>query len=142
MEKDTFYIKEASVHESNFITWNPELEEERKSAVYDLINSGTIKLRKKITGPYKIKIRLSEWRLFLKIYDFYDNNEIETKISISSIRRIIRDYQIVCENYVEAIKTAPLQKIEAIDVGRRSIHGNIQKNFYINKYYIIKNINA
>ena len=46
----------------------------------------------------------------------------EIKISISGIRRIIRDYQIVCENYVEAIKTAPLKKIEAIDVGRRTIH--------------------
>ena len=42
---------------------------------------------------------------------------------VSNIRRIIRDYQIVCDNYVEAIKTAPLKKIfEAIDVGRRSIH--------------------
>ncbi len=41
---------------------------------------------------------------------------------MSSIRRIVRDYQIVCENYIEAIKTAPLKKIEAIDVGRRSIH--------------------
>ena len=25
-------------------------------------------------------------------------------------------------NYIDAIKTAPLKKIEAIDIGRRSIH--------------------
>ena len=47
---------------------------------------------------------------------------MKRKYLVSSIRRIVRDYQIVCENYIEAIKTAPLKKIEAIDIGRRSIH--------------------
>ena len=60
------------------------------------------------------------------VYCFDEIEERESykrlKISISSIRRIIRDYQIVCDNYVEAIKTAPLKKIEAIDIGRRTIH--------------------
>ena len=56
---------------------------------------------------------------FLFIGDVYIT---DLKISISSVRRIIRDYQIVCDNYVEAIKTAPLKKIEAIDIGRRTIH--------------------
>ena len=50
------------------------------------------------------------------------SNKYEKKFLVGSIRRIVRDYQIVCENYVEAIKTAPLKKIEAIDVGRRTIH--------------------
>ena len=54
--------------------------------------------------------------------DIKDNKDYENKYLVSSIRRIVRDYQIVCENYIEAIKTAPLKKIEAIDVGRRSIH--------------------
>ena len=60
--------------------------------------------------------------LFLFILDCEDHKEYEKKYLVRSIRRIIRDYQIVCENYVQAIKTAPLKKIEAIDVGRRSIH--------------------
>ena len=51
-----------------------------------------------------------------------DKEKYERKYLVSSIRRIVRDYQIVCENYIEAIKTAPLKKIEAIDIGRRSIH--------------------
>ena len=80
------------------------------------------KLWKDKTGPYKININLLEWKLFISIYDCYDDKTIDIKVSVSGIRRIIRDYQIVCENYVEAIKTAPLKKIEAIDVGRRTIH--------------------
>ena len=58
----------------------------------------------------------------MNVFDIYDSTNIEIKLSISGVRRIMRDYQIVCDNYVEAIKTAPLKKIEAIDIGRRTIH--------------------
>ena len=122
MSEDTFYIEEAEVDENNIITWNHELEQERKSSVFDLKKNCYFKLKKNTTGPYKIKIKFKEWKLYLLILDIKDNKEYENKYLISSIRRIVRDYQIVCENYIEAIKTAPLKKIEAIDVGRRSIH--------------------
>ena len=122
MPEDTFYIEEAEVDEKNIITWNHELEQERKSAVFDLTNNCYFKLNKDITGPYRIKIKFEEWKLFLFIKDSKDDKEYEKKYLVRSIRRIVRDYQIVCENYVEAIKTAPLKKIEAIDIGRRSIH--------------------
>ena len=122
MSEDSFYISEAEVDERNIITWNHELEQERKSAVFDLTNNCYFKLIKINSGPYKIKIKFEEWKLYLLITDLFDNKEYEKKFLVSNIRRIIRDYQIVCDNYVEAIKTSPLKKIEAIDVGRRSIH--------------------
>ena len=102
--------------------WNQELEQERKSALFDLINTSFFKLFKESTGPYNIKIKLYEWKLQLNITDCFDEAQEEVKISLSGVRRIIRDYQIVCDNYIDAIKTAPIKKIEAIDVGRRSIH--------------------
>ena len=116
MPEDTFYIAEAKVDEKNIITWNHELEQERKSAVFDLINNCYFKLNKEITGPYIIKIKFEEWKLFLFIEDCEDKKEYEKKYLVRSIRRIIRDYLIVCENYVQAIKTAPIKKIEAIDI--------------------------
>ena len=123
MTETKYFILEAEVDKINLITWNQEIEQERKSAVFDLLNNGKFKLHNKIeTGPYKIKIKLLEWKLLLKVIDFFDDSITDLKISISSVRRIIRDYQIVCDNYVEAIKTAPLKKIEAIDIGRRTIH--------------------
>ncbi len=123
MIEKNFYIVEADVDSNNIITWNQEIEQERKSAVFDLLNNGKFKLiNKNETGPYKLNIKLLEWKLIFKIYDLFDKSSIDIKFSISGVRRIIRDYQIVCENYVEAIKTAPLKKIEAIDVGRRTIH--------------------
>ena len=123
MKEKKFYIVEADVDNNNIITWNQEIEQERKSAVFDLLNIGRFKLvNKDETGPYKLNIKLLEWKLILNINDLYDQSNIEIKLSISGVRRIIRDYQIVCDNYVEAIKTAPLKKIEAIDIGRRTIH--------------------
>ena len=123
MTESKYVIREAEVDKINIITWNQEIEQERKSAVFDLLNNGKFKLiNKNKTGPYKINIKLLEWKLILRVIDFFDDSITDLKISISSVRRIIRDYQIVCDNYVEAIKTAPLKKIEAIDIGRRTIH--------------------
>ena len=123
MSEIKYFIVEAEVDKTNLITWNQEIEQERRSAVFDLLNNGKFKLyNKNETGPYKINIKLLEWKLLLRVIDFYDGSITDLKISISSVRRIIRDYQIVCDNYVEAIKTAPLKKIEAIDIGRRTIH--------------------
>ena len=123
MTDTKYFIVEANVDKTNLITWNQEIEQERKSAVFDLINNGKFKLvNKNKTGPYKISIKLLEWRLIFQITDLFDDTVIDLKVSISNVRRIIRDYQIVCDNYVEAIKTAPLKKIEAIDIGRRTIH--------------------
>ena len=123
MTETKHFIVEAEVDQINLITWNQEIEQERKSAVFDLLNNGKFKLyNKNETGPYKINIKLLEWKLLLKVIDTFDNSIADLKISVSNVRRIIRDYQIVCDNYVEAIKTAPLKKIEAIDIGRRTIH--------------------
>ena len=123
MTKTKYFIVEAEVDQINLITWNQEIEQERKSAVFDLINNGKFKLyNKNETGPYKINIKLLEWKLLLTVIDISDGSISDLKISISNVRRILRDYQIVCDNYVEAIKTAPLKKIEAIDIGRRTIH--------------------
>ena len=137
MTEKKFYIVEAGVDNNNIITWNQEIEQERKSAVFDLLNNGRFKLaNKEETGPYKLHIKLLEWKLILDIHDLYDETNIEIKLSVSGVRRIIRDYQIVCDNYVEAIKTAPLKKIEAIDIGRRTIHDEGAENllnFFKNK---------
>ena len=123
MTENKYFIEEAEVDKINLITWNQEIEQERKSAVFDLLNNGKFKLyNKNETGPYKVNIKLLEWKLILSVFDLFDDTVTDIKVTISSVRRIIRDYQIVCDNYVEAIKTAPLKKIEAIDIGRRTIH--------------------
>ena len=43
-------------------------------------------------------------------------------LSLTPLRRIMKDYFIVCETYYQAIRTAPPSRIQAIDMGRRALH--------------------
>ena len=43
-------------------------------------------------------------------------------LSLSPLRRIVKDYFMVCDSYYEAIRTATPERIEAIDMGRRALH--------------------
>ena len=43
-------------------------------------------------------------------------------LSLTPLRRIVKDYFTVCDSYYQAIRTATPDKIEALDMGRRAIH--------------------
>ena len=44
--------------------------------------------------------------------------------SLTPLRRIVKDYYMICDSYYQAIRTATPDKIEAIDMGRRGIHND------------------
>jgi uncharacterized protein (UPF0262 family) len=43
-------------------------------------------------------------------------------LSLSPLRRIVKDYFLICDSYYEAIRTATPERIEALDMGRRALH--------------------
>ena len=43
-------------------------------------------------------------------------------LSLSPLRRIVKDYFLICDSYYDAIRTATPERIEAIDMGRRALH--------------------
>ena len=43
-------------------------------------------------------------------------------LSLAPLRRIVKDYFMVCDSYYHAIRTATPERIEAIDMGRRALH--------------------
>jgi uncharacterized protein (UPF0262 family) len=42
-------------------------------------------------------------------------------LSLTPFKRVLKDYFAVCESYYAALRDAPL-RLEAIDMGRRSLH--------------------
>ena len=40
-------------------------------------------------------------------------------LSLTPFRGVIRDYEMICDSYYKAIRTASPSQIEAIDMGRR-----------------------
>jgi uncharacterized protein (UPF0262 family) len=41
---------------------------------------------------------------------------------VRPLRRVIKDYFMICESYYQAIKGATPSRIEAIDMARRGLH--------------------
>ena len=43
-------------------------------------------------------------------------------VALIELKRLIKDYFLLCESYFNAIRTMPTSRIEAIDMGRRGLH--------------------
>ena len=43
-------------------------------------------------------------------------------LSLTPLKRLMKDYFIVLDSYYEAVKSAQPSRIQAIDVGRRGLH--------------------
>lgn len=76
----------------------------------------------KLGGPYDVVIDMAENRLILNIKLKGKAKPVRVLVPMRSFRSIIKDYFIVCESYQEMLKKGMLEKVEAIDMGRRSVH--------------------
>ena len=106
----------------NFVARNPEVEHERRVAVYDLLEENFFRMVGIDNGPYALRLSRQESRLIFEITDDEGCHFTDIPLALSTFRKIIRDYFTVCESYYDAIKTASPSKIEAIDMGRRGLH--------------------
>ena len=106
----------------NFVARNPEVEHERRVAVYDLLEENFFRMVGIDNGPYALRLSRQESRLIFEITDDEGCHFTDIPLALSTFRKIIRDYFTVCESYYDAIKTASPAKIEAIDMGRRALH--------------------
>lgn len=100
---------------------NPNIEHEREVAIFDILESNCFKPEGYDGGPYALTLGIVEDRLSFAISE--DGSEAFTFfLSLSPLRRVMKDYFMVCESYFEAIRTAPPSRIQAIDMGRRALH--------------------
>ncbi|WP_082487453.1 MULTISPECIES: UPF0262 family protein [unclassified Methylobacterium] len=100
---------------------NPDQEHERAIAIFDILedNSFTVPGRE---GPYALTLGLVESKLALVIKRADGDPVMTHLLSLTPFRRVIRDYEMICESYYNAIRTASPTQIEAIDMGRRGLH--------------------
>ncbi|GAB5373957.1 MAG: UPF0262 family protein [Acuticoccus sp.] len=111
-----------ALDETSIERGTPEVEHERAIAVYDLLEENAFDPVGAPDGPYRLVLSIRENRLIFQIA-FEDGTPIATHIlSLSPLRKVVKDYFLICESYFSAIKTAAPAKIEAIDMGRRGVH--------------------
>lgn len=101
---------------------NPNVEHEREVALFDLLDTNSFELAGHDGGPYRLQLAVVEDRLVFTVGDEAAEKLMTHVLSLTPFRRIVRDYFTVCESYYQAIRTAPPSKIQAIDMGRRSLH--------------------
>ena len=103
-------------------TPNDDIEHERRVAIYDLIQENQFKPVGHDGGPYTLQLGISGNRLVFDIRLTDGTPVIAHLLSLAPFRRIVKDYFVVCDGYYAAIRTATPDRIEALDIGRRSLH--------------------
>jgi len=101
---------------------SPEVQHERKVAIFDLLEENTFVLETGEPGPYRLHLEIVENRLAFHVAQEDGAHAMTFLLSLSPFRKIIKDYFLVCESYYAAIKTEPPSRIEALDMGRRGLH--------------------
>ena len=101
---------------------SPDQEHERAVAIYDLIERNRFVVPEHDGGPYLAHLAMVERRLVFEVREADGSPVVTHHLSLSPFRRIIKDYELVCESYYAAIRTATATQIEAIDMGRRGLH--------------------
>ena len=123
-KEDLNYILDIELVQSSLLRKLPEVEHEREVAIFDLLEKNKFKLNGDniSIGPYKLRLSFKDGNITFLVSN-KDNEFIKNVIlSIKPFRRLIKDYFLVCESYYDAIKTMSPKQIEAIDMGRRSLH--------------------
>lgn len=99
----------------------PEIAHEQKAAIADLLEENSFALKEGSRGPYDLTVSVIEGRIHL---DLMPEEGMTHRLTLpaSAFRGIVKDYFLIVESYFEAVKTATLDRIEAIDMGRRGVH--------------------
>lgn len=117
------HLIEINLDEAGLAAPTPEVDQERKVAIFDLLEENAFALEKsEAPGPYKLNLAVRDRRLVFDVKTKTDDPAGEFHLSLSPFRQIIRDYFAICESYFTAVKTLPPSQIEAIDMGRRGVH--------------------
>ena len=127
-----YRIAKISLDEDTILCRNADLEQERRVAIYDLIEDNTFKPLRPVEaghhGPYALQLAVQDGRLALTISSFGGSEAgepLETLIlGLARFRRPIRDYFAICDSYYQAIRKATAAEIETIDMARRAIHND------------------
>ncbi|MBB3910270.1 UPF0262 family protein [Sphingomonas desiccabilis] len=119
-------IIDVSLDERTILWRSADVEQERRIAIYDLLEGNHFAPQRVqpdgYAGPYRVRLRVEDGRLVIDTRRA-DDSPLETLVlGLARFRRPIRDYFAICDSYYQAIRQATPQQIETIDMARRSLH--------------------
>lgn len=119
-------IAKINLDEETILWRNADVEQERRVAIFDLIEENSFKpvrsAERGAAGPYHLALSVRDGRLMMGIADA-QGAELETLLlGLARFRRPIREYFAICDSYYQAIRKATPAEIETIDMARRGVH--------------------
>lgn len=118
-------IASVRLDDASIIRRTPEIEHERRVAIYDLIEANELRplagLGAHLVGPFDLFISVREQRLTLQLTGA-NGERGDVTLPLAPFRTTIKDYFLMCESYYDAIKTAPSDRIQTLDMARRAVH--------------------
>ena len=120
-------ISHIELDDRNLPPPTPEIEQERKVAIYDLLEDNSFSLPNRDDrvipdGPYRVQLSIRDKRLVFDIETEANEKAAEFHLSLGPFRQVVKDYFQICESYFDAVKSLPPSQIETIDMARRGIH--------------------
>ncbi len=115
------------IDDSNLPPPTPEIEQERRVAVFDLLEDNSFALparegRPPPEGPFRLELAIRERRLVIEVADEGAEPVTAFHLSLGPFRQVVKDYYQICGSYFDAVKRLPPSQIETIDMARRGIH--------------------
>ena len=116
-------ITNVTLDDASIIRRSAEVEHERRVALVDLIHNNEVKLLTApgLVPPFDLFISVRDNRLTLRFTDAHQATHNIT-LPLQPYRGVIKDYFLMCENYYEAIKHAPSDRLQTLDMARRAVH--------------------
>ncbi|RVP14317.1 UPF0262 family protein [Sinorhizobium meliloti] len=95
---------------------------EQAVAIFDLLDNNSFAPVGHDGGLYRLSLALADRRLIITVITENGAPVLCHHLSLTSFRRLLRDYSLVCDSYSDAMVGSVPQRLEAIDMGRRAIH--------------------
>jgi uncharacterized protein (UPF0262 family) len=115
---------DVTLDEASLAPASPNAEHERRIALFDLREANVFAVVGEDCGPYALALGLSEGRLAFEVASAEGARVCLHLMPLSPLRKLIKDYALICDSYYAAIRDAPPSRIEAIDMGRRAMHND------------------
>ena len=111
-----------TLDESSIGRSSPDIEHERAVAIYDLLEENSFAPVGHDGGPYWLHLAIVGNRLVFDVRLADQTAVVAHHLSVTPLKRIVKDYFMICDSYYQAIRSASPSQIEAIDMGRRALH--------------------
>jgi uncharacterized protein (UPF0262 family) len=109
-------------------TLPPLIEADRAQAVADLatanrfVPAAALKHAGTADGPFALHLAIRDGRLLFDVRHEDDAPLAAIGLALGPFRPLIKDYQMLVDSHIHAVQEGRMERIQAIDMGRRGLH--------------------